>query len=160
MTKELWDDLNAESTIEGYGVMISAADTEPNGYIGNHTFKEEYATAIDLAGGDIDDAIDLLCDNTKIFNFSKTGTPYLYEAANSDEYDVDTYSWNLGQKINSPQNLTRTYVAIAYIRTANGLVFLDEERTSVKEIAARMIAGPEYNEESLDGSLNYLANLA
>lgn len=158
VTKALWDELNAESPIQGYGVMISTTDVDPVGYIRDKHFKSEYATAIELAEGNIDNAIGLVCNGTKILNFAKSGTPYLHEAANEANYTEDTYAWNLVQSINS-DHLERTYVAVAYIRTNAGLVFLEEERISVKDIAARMISSGDYDESPLYGSLNYLANL-
>ena len=157
VTKALWNALNAESAIQGYGLMISAADEDPAGYIGSGTFKAEYATKLADAGGDIDAAISALCDNTKVFNFYKSGTPYLHEAANEVNYAEDTYAWNLVQNINS-NHLTRTYVAVAYIRTNEGLVLLKEERISAADIAARMVGSGDYDESPLYESLNYLAD--
>lgn len=155
VSKALWDGLTG---VEGFGVMLSAADTDPAGYIGEENFKDEYAVALNVAEGNIDDAIDLLCDNTKIFNFSKSGTPNLHEAATDDRYTEDTYAWTIAQNIND-NHLTRTYVAIAYIRTSTGLVFLQEERISVQEIADRMVTTGNYDEDPMFESLSYLANL-
>lgn len=158
VTKALWDELNAESPIQGYGVMISTADLDPDGYIGDEDFKTEYAIKLANASGDVDAAISALCDNTKIFNFPKSGVPYLHEAANEVDYTEDTYAWNLVQSVNS-DHLTRTYVAIAYIRTSTGLVFLEEERTSVRDIADRMVNSGDYDGSPLYESLDYLSNL-
>ena len=161
VTEALWNELNGESEIQGYGVMISTADTE-GGYIGENTFKGLYATAIKTADGNVDAAINLVCNNEKIKNFYhdiENDTPYLYEAAEHDNISENTYAWNLAQKITSPANLTRTYVSIAYIRTSQGLVFLNEVRVSPKSVAQSMLASSDYDSESFNGSLEYLANL-
>lgn len=162
VTKALWDELNSDSEILSYGVMVSLEENESQGFIGSRTFESAYASALAEAEGNVDNAINSLCSGGKIKNFSEdvAEMPYLYEAALSENFDEDTYTWNIAQKVTSPSSLTRVYVAVAYIRTADGIVFLNESRASAKSIAQDMIDSPEYDEDSFEGSLKYLADLA
>lgn len=160
VAKALWDELDGEETIKGYGVLVSTADIE-GGYLGENTFKLAYASALETANNDVDEALSALCGSGKIKNFPhdiSATMPYLYEAESNVNYDEDTYAWALAQTVTSPANLGRTYVAIAYIRTNNGIIFLNEARVSAKSLAQSMIDGPDYDGKSFDGSLSYIAN--
>ena len=159
ITKSLWDELNEESTILSYGVMISLATTEVEGFIGSDTFKDRYVSALAEADS-VDAAISAVCDGSKIknFEFEVSDLPFLYEATQYD-VDEDTYAWNLVQKVNASTSLQRTYVAIAYIKTSAGVVFLNESRVSPKSLAQSMLSSDDYSDDSLGGSLKYLAEL-
>ena len=154
----LWAQLNSEETIQGYGVMVSLG-TETAGYLGNEHFEDEYATKLEAASGNVDAAISALCDGTKIKNF------YNNNSVESPFSNGVKCSWSLAQEVkysvpaNKVHVLTRQYVAVAYIRTNSGLVFFDETRVSVKDIATQMIASDQYDDSSMGGSLHHLAHL-
>ena len=162
VTKALWEALNSDSEIVGYGVMVSLAENQEAGFLGSRTFEEVYAAALTAAGDNIDDALTAMCEGGKIKNFptSVSDMPYLYLAAESDVTE-DTYSWNLVQSVNSPSSLKRTYAAVAYIRTNEGIVFMNESRASAKGLAQAMIDddGNGLDGTSYGGSLGYLAGL-
>ena len=154
----LWAELNSEETIQGYGVMVSLG-TSTEGYLGDRHFETEYATELEAASGNVDAAISALCDGTKIKNF------YNDNSVESPFSNGVKCSWSLAQEVkysvpaNKVHVLTRQYVAVAYIRTNSGLVFFDETRVSVKDIAAQMIASDQYDDSSMGGSLHHLAHL-
>ena len=154
----LWAQLNSEETIQGYGVMVSLG-TSTEEYLGDRHFETEYATKLEAASGNVDAAISALCDGTKIKNF------YNDNSVESPFSNGVKCSWSLAQEVkySVPENkvhvLTRQYVAVAYIRTNSGLVFFDETRVSVKDIATQMIASDQYDDSSMGGSLHHLAHL-
>ena len=134
----LWNRLHSESTIEGYGMLLS--------------------TASFLNGDDLKDYYDL-ADDVSVKKFDNTDTVHDPALKPTPTFKNGYYVWNLFKTV-SLENATKDYVAVAYIKLANDeLVFLQQERTSVKKLAQDLIAGPERDENSLGGSLNYLANL-
>ena len=134
----LWNRLHSESTIEGYGMLLS--------------------TASFLNGDDLKDYYDL-ADGVSVKNFDNTDTVHDPALKPTPTLKNGYYVWNLF-KVVSLENATKDYVAVAYIKLANDeLVFLQQERISVKKLAQDLIAGLERDENSLGGSLNYLANL-
>lgn len=135
ITKTLWNRLNSESTITGYGVMISNDTT-----LSGSELKTHYNDSP-------------LNSNIRIYP-SAQATPA--------ELDANNYVWNLRKMVaNTTERLTTNYVAVAYIVTDNdGVVFFGEETASVKSLAAAAVASDLYDEESFEGSLNHLANLA
>ena len=88
-------------------------------------------------------------------------TPTLLNAAQYDSLSVDTYTWNLRKLVLAADASFKTrYVAAAYIITRDyGPVFLHQASASVKSLAEEMLARPEYDENSYDGSISYLATL-
>ena len=134
----LWNRLHGESTIEEYGMLLS--------------------TASFLNGDDLKDYYDLV-DGVSVKNFDNTDTVHDPALKPTPTLKNGYYVWNLFKTV-SLENATKDYVAVAYIKLANDeLVFLQQERISVKKLAQDLIAGPERDENSLGGSLNYLANL-
>ena len=68
------------------------------------------------------------------------------------------YVWNLYKKI-SFANAAKNYVAVAYIKIANEVIFLDQITANMKDLAQDLIDDdPNYDAQSLGGSLSYLAN--
>ena len=135
--KSLWDRLETESDIQGYGVRLST---------------EEY-----LGGADLKDSV---VDGTNVkdfFNNSKEH-PDLAEAEQKAPLKEDCYIWNLYKKI-SVENLKLSYVAAAYIKVAGETIFLNEATFSIKSIANSYITGGQYTSDFAEGSLNILANL-
>ena len=136
--EELWNRLHSESTITGYGMLLST-----------ETF---------LNGDDLKDFYDL-ADGSAVKNFDNTDTVHDPALKPTPTLKDGNYVWNLFKRV-SLAKATDTYVAVAYILLDNDeIVFLQQESASVKNLAQDLIAGPDRDENSLGGSLNYLANL-
>ena len=136
--EELWDRLHSESTITGYGMLLSTA-----------TF---------LNGNDLKDYYEL-ADGSAVKNFDNTDTVHDPALKPTPTLKDGYYVWNLFKRV-SLAKATEEYVAVAYIKLNNDeIVFLQQESASVKSLAQDLIAGPNRDESSLGGSLNYLANL-
>lgn len=145
ITKTMWEALDNESTIIGYGELISTAD-----YLGANQLKSYYATANSNP-------------NIEIRSYELTVDPESYPALfNDSEYQGitdDYYVWNYRMSVDEA-NFTNVYASVAFIITEDdGVVFMQEARKSVKNLAQDLIDSPDYNSASFDGSLNYLANL-
>lgn len=142
VSKTLWDELDEDdNNIQGYGVLLST-----EAYLGAKSLKSLYDEV----------------DGTNVKKFYVEGeTPTLLAADKYEEIDVDSYSWNLKKTVgSSATKINRIYVAVTFIVTRDyGVVFLGQATASVRSLANDMIASGQYNESSLDGSLNYLANL-
>ena len=116
------------------------------------------STASFLNGDDLKDYYNL-ADGISVKNFDNTDTVHDPALKPTPTLKDGNYVWNLFKRV-SLAKATTDYVAVAYIKLANDeLVFLKQEKTSVKKLAQDLIAGPERDENSLGGSLNYLANL-
>lgn len=142
ISETLWDELNGvNDNILGFGALLST---------------ESYLNGVDLKTFYSSAATD---ENVK--NFYVEGTPTFLEADLYDEIDVDSYSWNLRKAVGvTPDKLTRTYVALTYVLTKDfGPVFLSEAKTSVKDLAASMMATGNYEQTYRDGSLKYLSEV-
>ena len=163
--QNLWADLSAESTIKGYGVMLSTP-----GYLNGSKIKEWYSdnSLASIGEDDLNDAIASACGaNTgavKNFYTKITGektNPAEATVEQKDGLEGDYYIWNLYKNIStSPDHRLTEYTAVAYIRVESGIVFLKETTASVKGLANDLINSAAYDETSFDGSLNNLANLA
>ncbi len=145
VTKTMWDALDNESTIIGYGELISTAD-----YLGANQLKSYYATANSNP-------------NIEIRSYKVTADPESYPALyNNSDYQGVTdnyYVWNYRMSVDEA-NFTDVYASVAFIITEDdGVVFMNEVRKSVKNLAQDLIDGPNYDEDSLDGSLKHLADL-
>ena len=156
MKKTLWDRLNTESNIQGYGVMLSTSE-----YLKAGSIQGAYDAEFELLD-DIDDAIAAICDEGNIKNYytplASKPNPDLATDEQKGDLTGDYYIWNLYKGV-SNANLRKSYDAIAYIRIEGEIVFLNEVTTSVKGLAGELLKLPAFNEESYDGSLNNLANL-
>lgn len=154
MKKTLWDRLNTESNIQGYGVMLSN--------LGTGNIQGTYDAALLDNSDDIDAAITDICEkgNIKDFYTSLASKPNPDLATDKQKGDLtgDYYIWNLYKGV-SNENLLKSYDAIAYIRIEDEIVFLNEVTTSVKGLAGELLEMDAYDEESFGGSLNDLANL-
>ena len=139
ITTALWNQLDDETTITGYGIMLSTKT-----YLNGAKLKDKRAN------------IDGV--NVKDFKSSNL-VPTLMAADQYDEIDEDHYIWNLKKNI-TVDNLTTVYVSVAYIITNSGIVYFDEVEASAKSVAQAMIDSPDYDETSYSGSLYNLANLA
>ena len=139
--ENLWDRLDDESKVNGYGILLTTTE-----YLDGQVekdLKNYYATA----------------DGSNVKKFDNTDT--VHEPALKTEPTLKNgyYVWNLFKTV-PLEDATEDYVAVAYIKLISGeVLFLDDIETSVKKLAQALIAGPERDENSLGGSLNYLANL-
>lgn len=137
--------MEEESHIIGYGELYSTDE-----YLGANELKSYYATAESNP-------------NIEIHSYEVTSGPESYPVLyNDSEYQGvtdDYYVWNIRRSVLG-ENYTEVYASVAFIITQDdGVVFFEETRKSVKSLAQDLLDGPNYNEESLSGSLNYLANL-
>ena len=153
ITEDLWGTLNTESTILGFGVLLST-DT----YLGANTLKSKYA-AVDGTN------VKKFYNEYKPLSADPNDKPTLFEDAEYNSVTDDYYVWNL--RLNLPKTdgkvsdseLKKVYAAVAFIVTEDdGVVFLTEQRKSAKTLANGMISGP--SDSSYEGSLVNLANLA
>ena len=136
----LWNRLDTESDIQGYGMLLAEYDFIKDT---NTELKNWY----------------ILIDDINIKNFDNSHTVHNPALKPTPTLKDGNYVWNLFKTV-SLENAAKDYVAVAYIKLANDeLAFLQQERISVKKLAQDLIAGPERDENSLGGSLNYLANL-
>ena len=141
----LWNAIEDESHILGYGELVSTAD-----YLGANQLKSYYATANSNP-------------NIEYRYYEITSDPESYPVLyNDSEYQGvtdDYYVWNYRMSV-SEADYTTVYASTAFIVTQDdGVYFMDEVRKSVKNLAQDLLDTPNYNEESLGGSLDYLANL-
>lgn len=138
--QSLYERLDTESDIQGYGVLLAEYDFIKDT---DTELKNWY----------------ILIDDINIKNFDNSHTVHDPAEKATPTLKDGNYVWNLFKRV-SLAKATTEYVAVAYIKLANDeMVFLQQERISVKKLAQDLIAGPERDENSLGGSLNYLANL-
>ena len=141
MSKALWDELATETTIQGYGVLLSTA-----AHIGGNPVSLYYNQA----------ASDPYVENFYKAKAEKA-TPSLATDSQRGDLVGQYYIWNVFYNISS-EDLTKEYVAAAYIKTTAGIVYLNEIRTSAAKNAYNMIqAGADVG--TADGSLKNLADM-
>lgn len=150
----LWNRLESESDIQGYGVMLSTAT-----YLDEDTIEGKYNIA--KTDHTIDEAITTICEGNNIKNFYKElDGEFTNPATAEPEQKVglvgDYYIWNLYKEITTSDIKTQ-FTAVAYIRTASEMVFFNPTTTSAKGLAHDLVEGDAYDEDSFDGSLNIVA---
>ena len=156
ISESLWATLNTESTIEGFGFLLATSS------LAGSTLQEWYEMAWTEDGVDtIDKALGVVCGNgANDYNVAKN---FYKEVDANKPVKVDgNYGWNLFKNV-PDGNLTTAYTAVAYIRTTNdGIVFLIQESKSAADVAKDMVTADANfdTDNSLNGSLNYLASLA
>ena len=150
VSKILWNRLNTESTIVGYGVMLA----EPS-QLGDDSIEEWYDV---FKGVDFENSFETI-----------SGTSYLKETSIKNFYNPvsttptesgDYYIWNLVKGVNGTDiGLTRRYTAVAYVRIADDeIIFLNETTKSAAQIAAELIAANPSIDDTLEGSMANLAS--
>ena len=164
----LWDELDGPShdNIQEFGMLISYQD------LGASTIQDKYNNK-KTNENTIEEALEAVFDKDgegpdageiagKIFSkgvdLKVDGHP---DTANDNQkldlgVDGDYYIWYLNKNVTD--NLTTSFTVVAFIRTVDDIVFLQETKGSAKSIAGEMVAklGAGYAE----GSLQNLANLA
>ena len=151
-----WDEIDTNShVIQGYGMFFSTAS-----FLGDQTIKGLYN--VTRNGRTIDDAIAQLCYENSVRNFyrplSEKASPDIASDVQKDGAVGDHYIWYLSKTVT--ESLTTSYTAVAYIRIANDIVFLNEVTASAKSIAHDLIESGAYAADAAGGSLNHLANLS
>ena len=164
MDKTLWDRLDNESEIQGYGVLVST-DT----YLGAESFEEWYEFFDGEIVGDHTqkDVIDELIDGDHIKGFytsvpgdkehpaEATTDQKAYMGVDAgDDYYVWTYRKNVAEA-----DLTTDYVGVAFIVIDGDIVFLQQTTASAQSLAQDLIDNTDCTAASYDGSLGYLAGL-
>ena len=141
LSKALWDELATETTIQGYGVLLS--------------------TAVHIGANPVSLYYNQAASDPYVENFYKAkaekATPSLATAEQKGELVGNYYIWNVFYNISS-EDLTKEYVAAAYIKTSAGLVFLNEIRTSAAKNAYDLIIGG-VDEGAANGALKNLADM-
>ena len=154
----LWERLDDESTILGYGIMYATAqwcdDVSIEDWYGIARADE---TNVDDAFTAVKNKSYKMVKGTEIKSFY---TPISAQKPNPAQVG-DVYGWSLFKNI-SEEELATPYTGVAYIRTEDDeIIFLNEITKSVANLAQDLIdADNEYNETSLHGSLKDLADRA
>ena len=145
ISQSLWNALNSESVILGYGELYSTDE-----YLGTNHLKDYYATANTNPNVEI---------RSYEVNSNPESKPVLFNDSNYQGVTDDYYVWNLRTSVEATDYET-VYASVAFIITQDdNVIFFEETRKSVKSLAQDLIDGPDYDNESLDGSLAYLASL-
>lgn len=132
ISDSLWTRLASEETVEGFGVLLSTA-----------TF---------LDGDDLKDYYDLVDNNSvKDFYSGNLATPKVTPTKVGENRVFNLYMDVPADK------LTTVYVAVAYVKLQNDIIFLEEAQASAKSLAHDLIQNGTYEEDAFGGSLKYLA---
>ena len=160
ISQDLWERLDDELDIQGYGVILST---------GNEEIEDLYAAAKDEEDT-VEQALAEFVNNTTIKRFysglslSKTH-PTEATSAQKTYMGVDTeetyYVWTLNKSISS-EYMTTVYNVVAYIIVDGDIVFLNAAKESTKTLASGLIDAEhgKYEESDFGGSLKYLADLS
>ena len=150
ISKGLWDDLDAEADIEGYGVLFAETDS-----LGGLTIGQLYSLS-KTELNTIDQALAELA-TVGITNYSNTATRHEPSSKAVPSLVGSNYVWRLYYKIPNSA-ITTSYTAVAYIRVNNDIIFLQEESVSAKSLAYDMIyTSHTYEADAFGGSLDYIA---
>ena len=130
LSQALWNDLNEESEIQGYGVMLSIEDG--------------------------DDVVDFYTElsETKLHPAEANNSQKTQQGV--EDLEATYYVWNLYVNIPADQ-LTEDFTAVAYIATESEIVFFNETTASPRDLANDLL--PTYGNGAFEGSLYNLANL-
>ena len=158
ISTSLWDRLDEESTIEGYGIMYATEE-----YLSGVSIEDWYGLAradedsVDNTFTAVQNKSYKMVKNLEIKSFY---TEITNERAHPAQVGNE-YGWNLFKNI-SEQELATPFTAVAYIRTTDDeIIFLDEITKSAAQLAQDLIdAENEFDETSLEGSLADLASKA
>ena len=138
--QDLWSDLDTAASIDGFGVMIATDDV----ISGSAKIKDSYQSAI---------------PDEENPNAAEHIVDYFIPVEDLNTImgvNGDNYFWNLRYSIT---DYTQKYVAVAYVKTTSGYVFMKQTTYSVKTLAAYYINVLNYNANTAEGSLSNLANI-
>lgn len=154
VSKSVWNRLNTESTIEGYGVMLAEPD-----YLSGDSIEELYELAryyeenVDSTFTTVAGKTYKMVKDTQIKCFYNPISTPVGESG-------DNYVWKLSKGVNGTDaGLTRSYTAVAFIRTTSDeIVFLRETTKSAAQIASELLAANPSVDDTLEGSMANLAS--
>ena len=142
ISASVWEELNNEETVEGYGIIV-AETAHITG-----TIQSNYEAA---EGDSVDAKLASLCASEYIKKASRTGnTP----AAADDQQKAymkvggNYYVWQVRQNI--VNSFTTQYTSVAYIKLNGGIIFLGEVTYSAKELATAVLPSVDENSPSRD----------
>ena len=148
VTKALWDELKTETTIEGYGVIVSKSAS----------IQTRYEAA---EGADIKAKLDAICDSNTKRVFASGDTPAeatsKQKAYMGDMSATAYYTWHA--RLNIGQQFTTSFSAVAYIKTSDGIIFLQEVTCSAKSLATRDLSKVEESDPAHD-PIQVMSNVA
>ena len=140
INKNLWNEINTDYHIDGFGVMITAYRQYLRNYV-PYYIDQHYQDAIPS-----NQQYDL--DNDLVDFYMPTST------TPTPAEDGDDYYWNLLKSVDI-SDITKTYTAAAYFKIGNEYLFLEQVECSVCGLALEYI-----NAGNTNGSLQYLYDLA
>lgn len=159
-----WNRLNSESSITGYGIMFAETSQLASKEI------EEWYDLARASAANVDASFTAVAGKTyKMVNGSEVKCYYTAVPGEKEHpaQDGDDYVWSLFKSIDTSNpstaeaNLAKQYTGVAYIRTtADEIIFLDEITKSAVDIALDLYAADVDLDETLEGSLSYLADMA
>ena len=165
---DTWNDLKAEDTILGYGIMFaetSVLDT----YGPSKTISSLYQPIRNYYSS-VDECF-VTSGGKQYLNGYVNKIKYFYtELADSESHPAQVeneYGWNLYKNIDDSAEgasltaLTTSYTAVAFIRTSGReLIFLREENVTAGELAFRnLYNGTEFSNDEVRGSMAQMACL-
>lgn len=145
ISTSLWNRLEEESDIKGYGIMIASKD---------------YLNSIEAE----DSALETLTpDGTNVKRYytelTETKThPALASETQKQGLTGDYYVWNLKKSI-ADDALTDEFVAVAFIVIDGETLFFGNIRSSAKSVAKQLLDDKIYAADEDDGALYNLAHL-
>ena len=144
ISKALWDELDTnEHNVSGFGVMIASGEAlNEDEYIKDNLGARKLADAQPAPSIDEADIVDYYMSKAEMATPVESG---------------DNYFWNLFQTVDEA-DISKVFVAVAYIKIGDEYVFMEQVRYSVKTLAADYIANRDCSAETAGGSLSSLAN--
>ena len=145
VTKDLWNRLDSESTITGFGVMVTESKNVEN--------FDEFKTYIES---------DMFESSENSEDYSKDIVDYYIPVASMASVigeNANNYFWNLRLDIDEA-NMNKTYSAIAYIKINDGYALMNMATESVKTLALDYLTNRGCNETTAGGSLQAIADNA
>ena len=147
--KDLWNEIDEDYDIAGFGLMITGKPT--NSLIPEQAYliKQHVDEAV-LA----ESATDL--DTELVDHYMSINEMAVPPESNND------YAWNLMQAvaISNVVDVTKEYTTAAYIKLLSGeYIFFDQVRTSVYNLASSYLNSDEYDSDTAEGSLQHLVDM-
>ena len=142
VSKTLWDRLDDESTITGFGVMIA-----DSGFVATHSDFVEVINDEDFVSSTI---------STDLAN--NLAIDYFVPVANLGTVmgeEGDYYFWNLRQSVDQADIYTAEFSAIAYIKVADEYVLMNMAKESVESLAQDYLDNRGYDQSAAAASLHY-----
>ena len=145
VTKDLWNRLDSESTITGFGVMVTESKNVEN--------FDEFKTYIES---------DMFESSENSEDYNKDIVDYYIPVTSMASVigeNANNYFWNLRLDIDKA-NMNKTYSAIAYIKINDGYVLMNMATESVETLALDYLTNRGCNETTAGGSLQAIVDNA